>query len=348
MKMSQNRLAADLDHILEHTHELWEELRGGRIFITGGTGFFGCWLLESFAWANDLLGLNASAFVLTRNLGAFKKKAPHLAVHPYIHFHIGDIRTFEYPAGSFSHIIHAAIESSPKLNSEAPLAIFESIVDGTQHTLEFARKCGSRKFLFTSSGAVYGKQPPEMTHIPEEYLGAPDPTISDSAYGEGKRAAETLCTLYSKQYGIQAKIARCFAFVGPYLPLDINYAIGKFIRDGINGGPIIVLGDGTPLRSYLYAADLAIWLWTILFKGQACRPFNVGSEMHLSIAEVARRVAEHFQPQAAVEIRGQPNPQKPLERYVPETSRARSDLGLIETITLDEGIKRTKEWRYAD
>src|SRR6266699_1485011 len=96
----------DLEHVLAHTRELWEELRGNRIFITGGTGFFGCWLLESFAWANDKLDLHAAAVVLTRNAEAFRTKAPHLADHPAIRLHTGDICSFDFPSGSFSHVIH--------------------------------------------------------------------------------------------------------------------------------------------------------------------------------------------------------------------------------------------------
>ena len=334
----------DLDHILKHTRPLWDELRGGRIFITGGTGFFGCWLLESFAWANDRLGLDASALVLTRHLDAFRKKAPHLAIHPAIQFLEGDIRSFDFPNGSFSHIIHAATESSAKLNDEAPLTMFDTIVEGTHHTLEFARCCAAQKFLLTSSGAVYGKQPPEMTHIPEDYPGGPDPTDPRSAYGEGKRAAETLCALYAKQYGFETKIARCFAFVGPYLPLDIHFAIGNFIRDGLRGGPIIIKGDGTPRRSYLYAADLAIWLWTILFKGQSGRPYNVGSDESLSITEVAHRVTEQFSGEIKIEIRGMPDPHKQLERYVPDIQRVRNELNLQPWISLQEGIDRS--FRY--
>ena len=172
----ENPLKDDLDHILIHTEGLWEELRGKRIFITGGTGFVGCWLLESFAWANDKLNLNASALVLTRNYEAFQKKAPHLASHPAIKFHIGNVRSFSFPDGEFSHIIHAATEASAKLNDEDPLLMFDTIVEGTRHTLDFAVHCGAKKFLLTSSGAVYGKQPPDMTHIPEDYCGAPDPT----------------------------------------------------------------------------------------------------------------------------------------------------------------------------
>jgi dTDP-glucose 4,6-dehydratase len=342
--MDENRLAADLDHILEQTRELWEELRGERIFITGGTGFFGCWLLESFAWANDRLRLNASALVLTRNLEAFRRKAPHLTENPAIKFHAGDIRSFDFPAGSFTHVIHAATESSEKLNTEEPLTMFDTIVEGTRRILEFTSQCGARKFLLTSSGAVYGRQPPEMTHIPENYLGAPDPTDPRSAYGEGKRAAETLCALYAKQYNFEAKIARCFAFVGPYLPLDAHFAIGNFIRDGLNGGPIIVKGDGTPRRSYLYAADLAIWLWTILFRGRSCRPYNVGSEENLSIAEVAERVAGQFQPNPRIEIKNRSIPGKPTESYVPSVYRAQIELGLDKKIDFQASILNTIKW----
>jgi dTDP-glucose 4,6-dehydratase len=346
--MNENRLAADLDHILEHTHDLWEDLRGERIFITGGTGFFGSWLLESFAWANDCLGLNASALVLTRNLEAFRRKVPHLTENPAIKFHTGDVRSFDFPAGSFTHVIHAATESSEKLNAEEPLTMFDTIVEGTHRTLDFTLQSGAQKFLITSSGAVYGRQPPEMTHIPEEYTGAPDPTDPHSAYGEGKRAAETLCTLYAKHNGIEMKIARCFAFVGPYLPLDIHFAIGNFIRDALNGGPIVIRGDGSPRRSYLYAADLAIWLWTILFKGQPGRAYNVGSEESLSIAELASLVSSTFSAEIPVDIKGRVDPEKPPERYVPTTHRARTELGLEAWIKLGESIQRTKEFINAN
>ena len=161
-----NLLTNDLNHILAHTKDLWQELRGKRIFITGGTGFFGCWLLESFIWANDQLDLKASAVVLTRNPNNFRQKAPHLAVHPAIEFHLGDVRSFEFPQGEFSYIIHAATEASSNINQENPLLMFDAIVEGTRHTLEFAKFCKCKKFLLTSSGAVYGKQPPEITSFP--------------------------------------------------------------------------------------------------------------------------------------------------------------------------------------
>ena len=118
---AQNPLASDLDHVLDHTRGLWDELRGQRIFITGGTGFFGCWLLESFIWANEKLNLHAHATVLTRSPDAFRIEAPHLAGNKAVSLIKGDVRTFDFPKGSFAHIIHAATESSTKLNQEKPL-----------------------------------------------------------------------------------------------------------------------------------------------------------------------------------------------------------------------------------
>ena len=172
--------------------------------------------------------------------------------------------------------------------------MFETNLEGTRHTLAFARACKARKFLLTSSGAVYGKQPSELSHISEDFRGAPDIADLNAAYGHGKRAAEFLCVAYSEEFGLTVKLARCFAFVGPYLPLDSGFAIGNFIRDGLEGKPVQVKGDGTQYRSYLYAADLAIWLWTILFKGQSGRPYNVGSGEDLTVQELSNIVAKAF------------------------------------------------------
>ncbi|MCE5336664.1 MAG: NAD-dependent epimerase/dehydratase family protein [Desulfobacteraceae bacterium] len=337
-----NPLAPDLEFILRETNGLFEELRGKRLFITGGTGFFGSWLLESLAWANEKLGLDVSALVLTRDPGAFRKSAPHLAENPAIRFHPGDIRTFRFPEGEFSHIIHAAATSAmATFNREDPLAKFDTVVEGTRHTLDFAVRCKARKLLLTSSGAVYGKQPPLMSHVSEDYPGAPDTAEINAVWGESKRAAEYLCAYYADRYGIGAKIARCFSFVGPYLQFDVHYAVGNFIRDGLNGGPIRVNGDGTPCRSYLYAADLAVWLWTILFRGEPRRPYNVGSEKSISIGELAGAVARCFPNVPAVNIAKSPVSGSAPERYVPSTARARTELGLREAITLDEAIRRT-------
>ncbi|MEI8138695.1 MAG: NAD-dependent epimerase/dehydratase family protein [bacterium] len=335
-----NILQEDLDHILAHTEGLWEEFRGQRIFMTGGTGFFGGWLLESLLTANDAFLLNVEVTVLTRHPDVFAEKSPHLAFHPAIRLHRGDVRDFIFPDGCFSHVLHAATDASAKMNAETPLLMLDTIVEGTRRVLDFAVQSGAKKVLYTSSGAVYGRQPPQLLHIPEDYQGAPDPLDPGSAYGEGKRAAELLCALYAKQFGLESKIARCFAFVGPGMPMGAHFAIGNFIQDALNGETIKVKGDGTPLRSYLYAADLAIWLWTILLRGNAGTAYNVGSGRAFSIGEIAAIVADCAQA-GPVMIQSKANLKSPSERYIPDVTRAKVDLGLTVRVDLEEAIRRT-------
>jgi dTDP-glucose 4,6-dehydratase len=331
----------DLEHVLEHTRGLWNDLRHRQLFITGGTGFFGCWLLETFAFANTHLGLGANALVLTRDRKSFQAKAPHLASCSAIQLVEGDVRNFTFPKSECSYIIHAAATASRFIE---PIETLDTIVNGTRRTLDFAVATGAKAFLLTSSGAVYGRQPADLTHLPETYAGSPDITDPAAAYGEAKRVAELFCATYHRQYGINTRIGRCFAFVGPHLPLDAHFAVGNFIRDALAGEPIRITGDGSPLRSYLYAADLMIWLWTILFKGAPGRAYNVGSDESISILDLAKRVLIACETESQIIVTKRPAPNALPLRYVPDTSRARTELGLDQKIDLASAIIRTAQW----
>jgi dTDP-glucose 4,6-dehydratase len=322
--------------VLAHTRPLWENLRGRRIFITGGTGFFGMWLLETFTHANSALNLGAEAVVLTRDPAAFARKAPHLAGRADLTFVSGDVGDFIFPAGDFTHVIHAATTSGSPVSPEEMTA---TIVRGTRRVLEFARQAHCRRLLYISSGAVYGPQPAHLERIPEDYLGEPA-----DAYGRGKKAAEQLCLDARHTGGPDPVIARCFAFVGPHLPLDAHFAAGNFLRDALTGSPIRIAGDGTPLRSYLHTADLAVWLWTILFSGTSGRAYNVGSHDPVSITELARATASLRSPALPVSIARTPAPGQLSARYVPDTARAMSELKLCIGIPLADALNRTYHW----
>ena len=334
----------DLDYVLEHTEGLWREARGQRLFMTGGTGFVGTWLTESFVWANRRLELGMSAVLLTRDPERFCARAPHLANDPAITLLAGDATCFTWNNGNFGLSIHAATELYFPPDPERPAGILDRDVAATRRVLEFARTAGVARMLFTSSGAVYGKQPPELAQVPEDYPGAPPACDPGAAYGNGKRMSEYLCACYAQVYGLGATIARLFTFLGPHLPLDTAYAAGNFLRDAMAGGPVRISGDGTTWRSYLYSADLAIWLWTILFRGTPGRPYNVGSPHAITIADLARTIVREVAPSAEIQIARQPAPGAPAARYVPSTERAERELGLAVRIPLEEAIRRTAAW----
>lgn len=335
--MHANPLATDLDEVLLRAEPLFRRLAGERLFITGGTGFFGRWLLEALLWANDRLHLGLQATVLSRNPGAFARLAPCLAVHPALAWWHGDVRDFAFPPGRFPLVIHAATAASEKLNRTRPLEMFDTIVDGTRRVLEFAGQADTQAVLFTSSGAVYGRQPPEQEALGEDFAGGPSPNTAHSAYAEGKRAAEFLAAAS----GLPVKIARGFAFVGPHLPLNAHFAAGNFLRDALAGGPITIRGDGTPLRSYLYAGDLVIWLLKILCEGQALRPYNVGSDQAISIAGLAETIAQLADTEVEI-LQAAGN--GPPERYLPDIQRARRELGVEVLISLPDALRRTMDW----
>ncbi len=338
---------ADLEFIHQSTRSLWQEGRGQRIFMTGGTGFFGCWLSESFSLINRAEKLGAHLTILSRDPKAFEQKCPHLVADPAISLLAGDARDFEYPDGEFQFVIHAATDAGTKPALVSSPGTLDTILRGTEHTLNFAGSHGARKFLLTSSGAVYGPQPTSITHLSEDYNGAPDPTRCESVYAEGKRVAELLCAVYGAQYGMECKIARCFAFVGPHLPLNALFAMGNFLRDAMRGEEIQVKGDGTALRSYMYASDLAVWLWTMLFRAPPMEAINVGSDRAVSIRELAHTISQTIRGNEAVRVSQAESHQAPMQQYVPSIQKAEADLGLKCTVSLEEAIRRTAAWYAA-
>ena len=207
-----NPLGQDLDRIVALAERDWRALAGARILLTGGTGFFGTWIVESFVRANRHYGLGARLHVLSRNPSAFLGNFPHLAAEPSLDFVSGDIRSIPWPSGGCTHVIHAATATSGPVATGDPEETYSVITEGTHHVLRLCREHGVKRCLLVSSGAVYGRQPSEITHVPETFLGGPDPTAPSSAYGEGKRAAELLAGIYSQHHGVETPIARCFAF----------------------------------------------------------------------------------------------------------------------------------------
>lgn len=311
-----------------------------RIFLTGGTGFFGKALLRYWAQHQSLGDAMPQVTLLSRDPDRFAKQHPQLANHAWLQLIHGDICDAKsLPSGEkFSHVLHAAADSTsgPLLT---PQQRFDQIVDGTRNLLDYAIACGAQRFLLTSSGGVYGVQPAQFERVPEDCNTLPDPLSPNNAYSIAKRMAEHLCALYTHTHGIETVIARCFAFVGPDLPLDVHFAIGNFIRDALHADCIKVQGDGSPLRSYLDQRDLAHWLNTLLLRGTSGQAYNVGSDQAISIRELAYCVRDLIAPHKGVEVLGNTTRDAQRNRYIPSIDKARAELGLDVQIKLEDAIR---------
>jgi nucleoside-diphosphate-sugar epimerase len=333
MPRQRDVLAAGVRAVLPHLDAA--PLVGQRLFITGGTGFFGLWLLSTLKELGSV-----PTCVLSRDPEAFLARHPQFRDQPWLSFAPGNVRDFEFPPGDFDLLIHAATETSASAHAAAG-QMFDDIVQGSRRVLAFARQAGVQRVLLTSSGAVYGPQPAELTHQPDDSALACSTLNPTSAYGEGKRVMEMLGTLS----GLPCVTARCFAFSGPGLPIDGHFALGNFVRDALQAEAITVGGDGTPLRSYLHGADLAVWLLTLLTQGEAGTAYNVGSDEAVSIAELATRVRDTLAPGKPVRVMQQAPiaGMQARQRYVPGVARARS-LGLAPWTPLSDSIRAMAQY----
>ena len=339
--------AEDLDLVLSLTPGFWSRFGGARLFLTGGTGFIGQWLVQAVQHANERLDARIELVVLTRDPQRARAAAPQIFCRPDAQLVAGDVAERLPMVGAFDLCIHAATDVGDSLKPADPIKVFDSIVTGTRRVLDLAMAAGTKRFLLTSSGAVYGPQPPELEHVPETHPGAPSPQQPGAAYGNGKRAAEWLASAYtalSAQGGLSACSARIFALLGPGLPLDGGFAAGNFIRDALAGKRVRIQGDGRPLRSYLYMADLSAWLLRMLEAGTPGAAYNVGSMHAVSIAELAASVVRASGREVPVEIVAKPLPGTLTPRYVPDTRKAQQELGLAEITPLDVALAKTIEW----
>jgi len=331
-------LAADAETVLHRQRDLFAGLQGARLLITGGTGFIGRWLTLTLVHAIERLDLDCTAVVLTRDRQRCLASTAWLG-HPSMHLLECDIRSLAPEAiHPVSHVIHGAAEVS---RPDQPLLGLGTAMRGTSALLQLDVLPRAQRFLLLSSGAVYGASGHDGC-IPETCPSAPDPLDARLAYQQGKRACESLCAAGRAEGRLgHLSVARIFAAFGPFLPAGCGFAAADLLHDACAGGPLRVRGDGRAVRSYLYAGDLAGWLWTILLRGADGGAYNVGSDQPVSIAELARAIAARHPTRPQVDILGQAAPGRAANRYLPDISKARSELGLAPWTSLDAAIDRS-------
>jgi UDP-glucuronate decarboxylase len=310
------------------------ELSGRHVFLTGGTGLLGKSLLDYFSESVAFHGENFRVTVMSRSPDDFLSRWPKYRNTPWLSFRQGALEAFPPPDRSVTDFVHAAGETHSRMDK---MLWTEQIVGGTALALDWAEAAGARRFLLTSSGAVYGRQPPSIGRLAETYDGAPPPTDISSVYGQAKRAAEQLSTIFGASRSLQTVIARCFSIACPYVPLDGPYAIGNFIRDALTNDVIRVRGDGTSVRTYLFGRDVAHWLTTLLVGGSNGEAYNVGSDQAIDMAGLAGLVASVLSPGKPVVIENAIRDDASRSIYVPDIAKAGS-LGLKVETALQDAI----------
>ena len=321
--------ADDLDRVVVHSARHFERLSGATVLITGATGFFGRWMLETLMAANRQL---------TLGIRCIAHGSPRSAEQPPPTF--GGPVTWVFGATEalpallpragvavegLGAIVHLAVSGATDHGRPRPLGAFEDAVRGASTVLALARGNPGCRVLITSSGAAYGQQTATGQALSEACLPLADPLDPTDAYGAGKRAVEFLAAAAAAEHGTEAVIARPFAFIGPRLPLDRNFAAGNFLQQVLRDEPIVIAGDGTAVRSYLYASDLADWLWAVLAAGRPGQAYNVGSATPVSILDLARTIAAVGGTPVVVEGRRGPEQRA---WYVPNVDRATGELGV--------------------
>ncbi len=243
--------------------------------------------------------------------------------------------------GDFDYLLHMATTTAHEtFNGELDESKVKTLEVGTENIIDFAIKNKIPKLLFTSSGVIYGQS--DKMHLMEQDFVKSPIVNKGTGLAQGKILAETIITNRCRSHNINYKIARCFSFVGPYLPLDIHYAIGNFINDARQNRPIVLRSEGKSVRSYLYIADTIIWLLKLLVCDEE-GVFNVGSERQITIYDLAHKVRDMISPSSDVVIVHKDLTEGNFTRdiYVPSVSKIKSSLGVEEWTSLEDSILKT-------
>jgi UDP-glucuronate decarboxylase len=350
----------DLDYIVGNLEEELPRISGKTLLITGGAGFLGHYLVQTIVhWNRHAGGSRAIRLTVYDN---FVRGIPEwmvrlkgenglaLVTHDVTNPLPPDI-------GDFSYIIHAACIASPTYYRRCPIETMDANVNGLRFLLDYAVRQKERGnplegFLYYSTSEIYGDPAAENIPTPETYRGNVSCTGPRACYDESKRYGETLCVNFASQHGVPVRIARPFNNYGPGLKISDRRVIPDFARDVFAGRNIVMLSDGSPTRTFCYAADAIVGYYKILVKGISGEAYNIGVETpEISMATLAEKVVALSRDLFGYEgrvIREVSSDKDYLvdnpNRRCPVITKARTELGYNPSVTIDEGLKRSLIW----
>ncbi|NNM53257.1 MAG: NAD(P)-dependent oxidoreductase [Spirochaetales bacterium] len=332
----------DLNNLLTDNKEYLAELAQGTVLLTGGTGFIGKWFLSLFAEWNRTSDEKINVWIPSRNPRKFLTDYPHLETKEFLYFE-GDIRSMTLPEGSIATVIHAATDVGDPQKAADYTTIFDVCVNGTNHLLKAIKGRGVKRFLLLSSGAVYGKQDPDVEKLREDSPSTLDVTKAQSAYGEGKRVSEWLVAQAGRENSYKVSIARVFALIGPGIPLTGPFAAGNFINNAINNLAIAIKGNGKVTRSYLYISDLISWLFKLTAIDESVGIYNVGSDIPYTILDLAEIISNEFLNHRPVVIENKTSDNQPNSIYIPSIDKIKN-IGAVQKVDILSATRKTYFW----
>ena len=325
----------------------WEMLRSKTILITGGSGFLAAYLVKALLTIGKMHQLNLKVICLARSLRSVESRLSSCLKDRDLTVILHDISQplpNNFPRADF--IIHAASQASPKYYGVDPVGTLLANSSGTAFLLEYAVRSQAERFLFFSSGEVYGVPLNTNQLISEQDYGYLDPMNVRSCYAESKRVGETMCVAWGHQHGLHASVVRPFHTYGPGMALDDGRVFADFVADVVAKRDIVLKSDGLALRPFCYIADATIGFLTVLLKGGKAEAYNIANpEAEISIGDLAVLVANLF-PERGVGVRIEMSTssnsylKSPISRSCPSIEKIKS-LGWTPTISLKDGFRQT-------
>lgn len=327
-----------LFNLTENDTSNFNTLKNKEILITGGSGFIGIWLTHLLLYLNDKHNFNIKFYLIARHTNI--ELDTIIANRNDVIFMQSDIRNIREFPKDISYIIHAASSPDNRIYMSNPIESMDIIAAGTKNILENALHLEKlEKIINLSSGQIYGLI--NSHNIKENDFGKLNSNSITAIYPEAKRYAETLTNAYRSLHKLPTIQVRPFSFIGPFMDMNKPWAINNFIRDALKFKNIRILGNGKPIRSYMYPTDMALWIVTILAQGKVGSAYNLGSDCGISLEEVALKIKEIVGSSVNIDIL---NMNDSCSEFVPNIDYVRKELDLNITINFKESLKKSINW----
>lgn len=321
----------------------WAVLKGKAIFVTGATGLIGMNLIRGIMAYNETENANIRVTALVRSRSKGERLFSEYIDKQWVNLVEGDILMPIDIQGEIDYIIHGASVTASREFVEKPVETITTAIDGTRNVLEFARNKKVKGMVYMSSMEVYGT-PVNDEPLTEEKMGYLNPLAVRSSYSESKQMVENLCVAYHSEYDVPVKIVRLTQTFGPGVAADDKRVFAEFANCAAMGRNIRLQTEGLTKRMYLYTADAATALLTVLTKGESGQAYNAANtNTYCSIREMADMVASHFgggKSQVVIDIPDIPNASfNPVMCIYLDTERLQN-LGWQATVDLEEMYRR--------